>query len=88
MFGVKVAPGMWQKQMDKLFQEFTGVQSFFDDIVIQGSTYHELIHRLRQVLEVIKSQNLTLNRDKCKFVQKSINYLGYKINEKRFKNQF
>ncbi|KAI5751278.1 hypothetical protein M8J77_006027 [Diaphorina citri] len=81
MFGVKVAPGLWQQFMDKLLQGVPGVQCFFDDIIIQGSTYDELLKRLKIVLDLIRAQNLTLNRDKCKFFQKSINYLGHKIDE-------
>lgn len=81
MFGVKVAPGLWQQFMDKLLQGLPGVQCFFDDIIIQGTTQNELLERLKLVLGLIRSQNLTLNRDKCKFFQKSINYLGHRIDE-------
>lgn len=79
MFGVKVAPGMWQKFMDKIFQGLEGVQCFFDDIIIQGKSHEELLQRLRNVLDIIRSQNLTLNRDKCRFMEKSIKYLGHRI---------
>lgn len=79
MFGVKVAPGMWQKFMDKMLQGVKGVQCFFDDIIIQGANHEELLQRLEIVLELIKTQNLTLNKNKCKFLQTSIQYLGHRI---------
>ncbi|XP_054260546.1 uncharacterized protein K02A2.6-like [Macrosteles quadrilineatus] len=72
MFGVKVAPGVWQKVMDGILQDLQGVQCFFDDIIIQGTSSKELLERLKQVFERLRSQNLKLNRDKCKFFQKKI----------------
>ncbi|XP_026679437.1 uncharacterized protein K02A2.6-like isoform X1 [Diaphorina citri] len=53
MFGVKVAPGLCQQFMDKLLQGVPGVQCFFDDIIIQGSTYDELLKRLKIVLDLM-----------------------------------
>ncbi|XP_054260334.1 uncharacterized protein K02A2.6-like [Macrosteles quadrilineatus] len=79
MFGVKVAPSLWQQFMDKTLQGIPGVQCFFDDIIIQGKTEEELLTRLRTVLERMRSKNLRLNRDKCKFFQTSIQYLGHTI---------
>ncbi|XP_054266890.1 uncharacterized protein K02A2.6-like [Macrosteles quadrilineatus] len=79
MFGVKVAPGVWQKVMDGILQDLQGVQCFFDDIIIQGTSSKELLERLKQVFERLRSQNLKLNRDKCKFFQKKIEYLGHVI---------
>ncbi|XP_054283456.1 uncharacterized protein LOC129000518 [Macrosteles quadrilineatus] len=35
MFGVKVAPALWQRFMDKVLQGTDGVKCFFDDIIIQ-----------------------------------------------------
>ncbi|XP_054287657.1 zinc finger protein 649-like [Macrosteles quadrilineatus] len=41
-----------------------GVQCFFDDILVQGSTYEETLLRLEKVLEVLQKHNLHLNGDK------------------------
>ncbi|XP_054259880.1 uncharacterized protein K02A2.6-like [Macrosteles quadrilineatus] len=71
MFGVKVAPGVWQKVMDGILQDLQGVQCFFDDIIIQGTSSKELLERLKQVFERLRSQNLKLNRDKCKFFKEN-----------------
>ncbi|XP_054276592.1 uncharacterized protein K02A2.6-like [Macrosteles quadrilineatus] len=79
MFGVKVAPSLWQRFMDSTLQGLDGVQCFFDDILVQGSTFDETLQRLKQVLNVLRSKNLRLNREKCKFFQKSIKYLGHVI---------
>ncbi|KAI5738960.1 hypothetical protein M8J77_013245 [Diaphorina citri] len=79
MFGVKIAPGKWQQLMDKVLQGIEGVQCFFDDIIIQGGTKEETLCRLEKVFDRIKQYNLTLNREKCKFFHKSIEYLGHVI---------
>lgn len=82
MFGVKVAPTKFQQFMDRVLQGIDGVQCFFDDIIIQGATINESFTRLEQVLEKIKTYNLTLNREKCKFFKQSIEYLGHVIDER------
>ncbi|XP_046968007.1 uncharacterized protein K02A2.6-like [Vanessa cardui] len=66
MFGVKVAPNLWQKFMDKILQGLEGVKCFFDDIIIQGSSEGELLQRLHQVLQRLKDNNLRVNKEKIK----------------------
>ncbi|XP_054279273.1 uncharacterized protein K02A2.6-like [Macrosteles quadrilineatus] len=82
MFGIKVAPGIWQKTMDKTLAGLEGIQCFFDDIVIQGNSEEELLLRLESVLGKLREKGLRLNRDKCKFLQRRIHYLGHVIDEK------
>lgn len=81
MFGVKVAPNLWQKFMDQLLLGLEGVKCFFDDIIIQGSSEEQLLTRLRQVLQKLKDNNLRVNKEKCHFFKKSINYLGHTIDK-------
>ncbi|KAI5729011.1 hypothetical protein M8J77_024174 [Diaphorina citri] len=81
MFGVKVAPGIWQRFMDSILFNIDGVACFFDDIIIQGATYEECFKRLRTVFETLKAHKLTLTKDKCVFFKPSISYLGHVINE-------
>jgi hypothetical protein len=79
MFGVKVAPGIWQRIMDKVLSGLEGTQCFFDDIIIQGKSEEGLLSRLEMVLHRIKINGLRLNRDKCKFLHTKIEYLGHTI---------
>lgn len=81
MFGVKVAPSLWQKFMDNILQGVDGVQCFFDDLLVQGSTFEETLSKLRTVLLLLKKNNLRLNQDKCKFFERSVKYLGHIIDE-------
>jgi hypothetical protein len=47
MFGVKVAPNLYQRFMDQTLQGLAGVACFFDDIVVQGETLQQLFQRLQ-----------------------------------------
>jgi len=79
MFGVKIAPNLFQRFMDQTLQGLEGVGCFFDDIVIQGATLQQTRDRLYAVLRQLQSKNLHLNKDKCQFFKSSIKYLGHKI---------
>ncbi|XP_045537307.1 uncharacterized protein K02A2.6-like [Papilio machaon] len=81
MFGVKVAPSLWQGFMDRLLQGLEGVKCFFDDIIIQGDSKEKLLQRLKLVLDKLKESNLRVNKDKCQFFKTSINYLGHTIDK-------
>lgn len=67
MFGIKIAPTLWLKFMDQIPQGTDGVRCFFDNIIIQGSTKGETLHRLEEVLTIMKKYNLKLTKKKCKF---------------------
>jgi hypothetical protein len=82
MFGVKTAPAIWQKQMDQTLQGLEGVSCFYDDIKVQGSTFEETLVRLRAVFNRLRENGIRLNKEKCKFFEKSIRYLGHIIDEK------
>ncbi|XP_028164865.1 uncharacterized protein K02A2.6-like [Ostrinia furnacalis] len=82
MFGVKIAPNIWQRYMDQTLQGMEGTACFFDDIALQGATYIQLLQRIRRVFQKLQQCGLHLNRKKCQFMQKSVNYLGHVIDEK------
>lgn len=81
MFGVKIAPNIWQRYMDQTLQGIEGTACFFDDIALQGQTYIQLLQRIRQVFEKLRKCGLHLNKKKCQFFQRSVTYLGHTINE-------
>ncbi|KAK9667565.1 Reverse transcriptase (RNA-dependent DNA polymerase) [Popillia japonica] len=81
MFGIKIAPNVWQRFMDQLLVDIKGVACFFDDIMVQGSTYEELLYNLEAVFKLLRENNLHLNKEKCQFFENSITYLGHKIDK-------
>eukprot|EP00795_Rhopilema_esculentum_P016067 gene16067-7417_t len=75
-FGISSSPAIFQQVMDKLFQGLNGVQCYLDDIIITGKTEGEHMQNLLAVLQRIKEYGLGLRKDKCSFLQTSVEYLG------------
>uniref|UniRef100_A0A1Y1K6Q2 RNA-directed DNA polymerase n=1 Tax=Photinus pyralis TaxID=7054 RepID=A0A1Y1K6Q2_PHOPY len=78
-YGVASAPGLFQREMEKLMQGLDNVTVFLDDILVTGPTNLIHLQNLNQVLNRIKNAGLTLNKAKCQFFQKEIAYLGHII---------
>ncbi|CAA9995134.1 unnamed protein product [Nesidiocoris tenuis] len=78
MYGVSPAPAVWQRYIDSLFKP---IKCCFvhDDVIITGKDDHEHLQNLEKVLQVCKENDLHLNLSKCKFFQKSVTFLGYKV---------
>lgn len=80
-FGISSTPGLFQREMEKLFQGIENVVVFQDDILITGPTFEKHVDNLNKVLSKLEAAGLTVNKDKCKFFQKEIYYLGHVLNE-------
>ena len=52
---------------------------FFDDILIYSSSWEDHLQHVKFVLDILRSHNLFLNREKCQFGQTQIKYLGHLI---------
>ena len=75
-FGVSSAPAIFQRSMDSILQGLPQVICYLDDILITGKSEGEHIKNLEEVLKRFKEHGITLKKDKCVFVQKSVEYLG------------
>ena len=73
-FGIKTAPNDIHRIIDQIIQGLDGTIAYFD-ILIQGSTYEECRKRLYICLDKLQKYELHLNKQKCKFFQRSIKYL-------------
>ncbi len=80
-FGVSSAPAIFQRCMASLFQELKGVSVFIDDILVTGPSTEEHLATLEKVLQVLEVANMRLNKSKCFFFQKSVEYLGHRIDD-------
>ena len=54
---------------------------FFHDILVHNKSLEEHTLHLAEVLEILKSQQLYVNRSKCCFAQCQFEYLGHIISE-------
>ena len=75
-FGVSPAPAVFQRAMDTILQGLPNVICYLDDILITGQSDEHHLRNLEQVLERLKAHEVRLKRDKCRFFQDSVEYLG------------
>ena len=61
-----------RKRMTEMFENVEGVVCYIDDVLVWGRSKEEHDERLRKVLEVIRDNNVKLNKQKCKFAQTDI----------------
>ncbi|KAK2169582.1 hypothetical protein NP493_1183g00002 [Ridgeia piscesae] len=78
-YGVASAPAVWQRAMDQVLQGIPGVQCYLDDIIVTGRTREEHLKALDKVLGRLEEHGLKANKEKCKFLQNSVEYLGHVI---------
>lgn len=79
-FGISSAPEHFQRRMSDALTGLTGTVCMMDDILIHGATREEHDRRLQAVLQRLSDLGMTLNSEKCKFAQTSVNFLGHVIN--------
>lgn len=86
-FGVTNGVSSFQRTIDWLIRKenLAGTFAYLDDITICGKSEDEHKLNLDRFLEAAEKYNLTLNKDKCKFCQESINILGYTISNQIIK---
>lgn len=80
-FGITSAPEIFQRKMAETFRDLDGVAVFMDDVLVYGQTPEQHDQRLNKVLERIESVGLKLNKEKCKFRQNTLHFLGQVIDE-------
>ena len=78
-FGVASAPAIFQKTMDTILQGMSKVTCYLDDILITGATESEHLNNLEEVLRRLREHGVHLRREKCRFMQSSVEYLGHRI---------
>jgi Reverse transcriptase (RNA-dependent DNA polymerase) len=88
-FGLTNSPATFQRTMDRVFwdlrNQYPGmVFVYMDDILI--ATIDDLpLHRriVHEVLDLLEKESFFLKPSKCKFEQKSINYLGIVVRDRK-----
>ena len=80
-FGLTNAPSTFQSFMNNIFKRYLRkfVLVFFDDILIHSNSWEEHLQHVKFVLNILRSHNLFLKREKCQFGQTQIKYLGHLI---------
>lgn len=79
IFGVSCAPTLFQSMMDQIIQGLLWVICFIDDFLIGGETLEACIENVRSCLARLSEYNLKVKCEKCKFLERSVVYLGHEI---------
>lgn len=85
LFGISSAPEVFQRCVARHLEGLEGVVNVIDDILICGESIEQHDHRLRQLLDRLRSINLKLNKSRCKIRMTEINYIGQVLSEKGIK---
>ena len=78
-FGLNISPNIWQRSMDHILQGLKGVVCYLDDILVTGSSRQEHISNLEAVLTRLQQFGVRLRKEKCRFFQQSLEFLGYTL---------
>ena len=76
-FTLTQAPAYFQELMTGILKDFPFAIAFLDDIIIFSKTPQEHLPHICMVFEKLKSANLSMNKSKCSFFSKEIQYLGH-----------
>ncbi|KAL8584671.1 hypothetical protein ACOMHN_002400 [Nucella lapillus] len=80
-FGISSAPEIFQRVIEGILGEETNAIGYIDDILVFGKTEEEHDRQLDRVIEKLTAANLKLNRSKCEFKKKEVQFLGHKISQ-------
>lgn len=79
-FGLVAAPMTAMRVMNEVVK---GLEShsfvFYDDILAYSSTFDEHMKVLRSLFVKLRKANITLNKNKCELLMKSVTYLGHVV---------
>ena len=80
-YGIKVAPGTFQRIMDGLLGGIKGVKVYQDNIYIFSPSLNEHYKLLSRVLTILSDAGIRLNTSKCTWVAQSLEVLGFLIDK-------
>lgn len=84
-FGLTNAPTSFQSLMDKVLKPVINkaVFVYMDDVLVTGRTLEDHNRNLKLTFELLHQANLKINWEKCTFLQKEVEYLGFIVGQGR-----
>ena len=86
-FGLKNAPQIFQRMMDRIFGKYSFIHVYIDDILVFSKTFQEHIKHLELFFEELINNGLIVSRKKIKLFKKKIEFLGLELENGQVKLQ-
>ena len=80
-FGINSAAEIFQNTISTALEGLEGVRNISDDIIVYGRNQNEHDERLEAVLKRLQDKNLTLNKGKCEFNKRKLEFFGFVFGE-------
>ena len=78
-FGISSAPEIFQRTMEHILEGEKQVVCFYDDVLVFGESEESHEKALQSVIKKTVDAGLKLNKEKCEFASKEIEFLGFVI---------
>ena len=77
IFGINAASEIFQNTVAEILHGLNRCRNISDDIIVYGKTVAEHDANLKAVLNRLRENNARLNKEKCKFSQKTVTFYGH-----------
>lgn len=87
-FGLCNSPSSFQRFISHVFRDLVRkniVLLYMDDIIVPSKTYEEGMKNLKLTLSVAEENGLNIKWKKCQFLQQTVEYLGFIIEDGKIK---
>ena len=80
-FGLKNAPGAFQREMQEILKDFDNKQVvvYIDDILIMSRTFHEHLALVGAVLGALIQHGVKIKSSRCSWFQSEVTFLGHVV---------
>jgi transposase InsO family protein len=78
-FGIKTAPGYFQRSIDRTMAGIPHTVVFLDDICIATPTFEKHLEVLEMVLQRLAQVDLLLSKEKCFLLKDHLSFLGHRV---------
>ena len=85
--GLSNSPATFQRLMDSIFGGYEFIVCYLDDILIFSRNEKEHVDHLRKFFQLIRSSQLVINRSKCEFFRKEVEFLGHTVSKDKIHMQ-
>jgi len=83
-FGLKNAPALFQRMMEKVLDSCKEYAScYIDDVIVYSRGWEEHLVHLRRVFSRLRAHHLTVKPSKCEFGKMYLEYLGHVVGNGR-----